>query len=40
LGRREKLVDPLTRGLTEVAEVEPWTSVFNKRRSSSASVTS
>jgi hypothetical protein len=28
-GQQAKLVQALTRGLTEVAEVEPWTSVFN-----------
>jgi hypothetical protein len=28
-GKQKKLLDALTRGLAEVAEVEPWTSVFN-----------
>jgi hypothetical protein len=28
-GKQAKLVQALTRGLAEVAEVEPWTSVFN-----------
>jgi hypothetical protein len=28
-GRQAKLVQALTRGLAEVAEVEPWTTVFN-----------
>src|SRR5687768_11664814 len=28
-GRQAKLVQALTRGLAEVAEVEPWTAVFN-----------
>jgi hypothetical protein len=28
-GKQMKLVQALTRGLAEVAEVEPWTSVFN-----------
>ena len=28
-GKQAKLVQALTRGLTEVAEVEPWTTVFN-----------
>jgi hypothetical protein len=28
-GKQKKLVDALTRGLSEVADVEPWTSVFN-----------
>ena len=28
-GRQAKLVHALTRGLAEVAEVEPWTAVFN-----------
>src|SRR6478752_2953154 len=28
-GQQAKLVQALTRGLAEVAEVEPWTSVFN-----------
>ena len=28
-GKQKKLVDALTRGLSEVAEVEPWTAVFN-----------
>jgi hypothetical protein len=28
-GKQAKLVQALTRGLTEVAEVEPWTAVFN-----------
>jgi hypothetical protein len=28
-GKQAKLVQALTRGLSEVAEVEPWTSVFN-----------
>ncbi len=28
-GKQAKLLDALTRGLSEVAEVEPWTTVFN-----------
>ena len=28
-GKQAKLVQALTRGLAEVAEVEPWTTVFN-----------
>jgi hypothetical protein len=28
-GKQAKLVEHLTRGLSEVAEVEPWTTVFN-----------
>lgn len=28
-GKQQKLVQALTRGLEEVAEVEPWTTVFN-----------
>jgi Predicted nucleotide-binding protein containing TIR-like domain len=28
-GKQAKLIQALTRGLAEVAEVEPWTSVFN-----------
>ena len=28
-GKQSKLVQALTRGLAEVAEVEPWTAVFN-----------
>jgi Predicted nucleotide-binding protein containing TIR-like domain len=28
-GKQKKLLDALTRGLAEVAQVEPWTSVFN-----------
>ena len=28
-GKQKKLVDALTRGLSEVADVEPWTAVFN-----------
>ena len=28
-GKQKKLVDALTRGLSDVAVVEPWTSVFN-----------
>ena len=28
-GKQEKLLDALTRGLGEVAHVEPWTTVFN-----------
>jgi hypothetical protein len=28
-GRQAKLVQALTRGLAEIAEVEPWTAVFN-----------
>jgi hypothetical protein len=28
-GKQAKLVQALTRGLSEVAEVEPWTTVFN-----------
>ncbi|MEV7396732.1 TIR domain-containing protein [Aeromicrobium sp. NPDC092404] len=28
-GKQEKLLQALTRGLQEVAEVEPWTTVFN-----------
>jgi hypothetical protein len=28
-GKQAKLLQALTRGLSEVAEVEPWTTVFN-----------
>lgn len=28
-GKQEKLIQALTRGLGEIAEVEPWTTVFN-----------
>src|SRR3989449_9745732 len=28
-GQQEKLLQALTRGLAEVADVEPWTAVFN-----------
>src|SRR6187399_234988 len=28
-GKQAKLVQALTRGLSEVAQVEPWTTVFN-----------
>ena len=28
-GKQAKLVQSLTRGLAEVADVEPWTAVFN-----------
>ena len=28
-GQQSKLLEALTRGLQDVAEVEPWTSVFN-----------
>jgi hypothetical protein len=28
-GKQKKLIDALTRGLSDVADVEPWTSVFN-----------
>jgi predicted nucleotide-binding protein len=28
-GKQAKLVQALTRGLADVAEVEPWTAVFN-----------
>src|SRR5438094_10475713 len=28
-GQQEKLLQALTRGLQDIAEVEPWTTVFN-----------
>ena len=28
-GKQEKLLQALTRGLSDIAEVEPWTTVFN-----------
>jgi hypothetical protein len=30
-GKQEKLLQALTRGLEEVAHVEPWTTSFNPR---------
>ena len=32
-GKQAKLVQAITRGLEEVADVEPWTTTFNPGRS-------
>ena len=32
-GKQRKLLDALTRGLEDVARVEPWTTSFNPRTS-------